>query len=262
MIDRKLDGIHVMLLRLDNDDQYKEALYKEYELYRTSLEALPRDVNIPQILDTSVFSFEQRLKNYIVLGKSNNPLIELAPTISKRITSREDIAEILQIANSNSSYIQNKKSQLEVLKSYLDQINFNGDIDDIFSTIKLVEERYLKLNIYSNEFEQEIAKAKYYYELKLLYDGEISRAKEYAEKFDSDLILFIHSHHKDTVHKLLNDGKSKLADELNSFLTEFPKDREKDIEFWKTLAQIENPEYNKKITPRQILKLIVIIQLL
>ena len=244
MTKKQLDAIEVMLLKIDENDSYKAPLEKEYELYRTSLESIPRDVNVPQTLSTSVFSMEQRLRNYVILGKSSNPLLELAPTISPKITSEEDKKELVNLANSNASYIANRKSSLAILKSYLDKIDFQGNLEDICSTIKLVQEKYEKTNIFSNEFEQEITRAKYFYELRLLYDGELSRASEYATHFDSGMILFLHKHHQDTVHRLLEEGRSRLAEELNTFLTEMPQDKEKDIAFWKVLAQIENPEYN------------------
>ena len=246
MIDKQLDKIEVLLLRISEDDQYKEDLYKEYNLYRSALETVPRDSDIPDILLSNVNSFEQRLKKYIVQGKSSNPLEELVPTLSSKINSEEEKAKIIKMVKTNISYLESRRSQLEVLKSYLDGINYNeNSAEDIEAMIKYAEEGYIKANIYSNSFEQEIAKAKYSFVIKLISESMEDNAKRLITEFGSDMVLYIHSRHKRTVKELLNNGKSKLAMELNVFLTEFPEGREKDIEFWKTLCEIENPDYLK-----------------
>ncbi len=246
VIDKQLDKIEVMILRLPSDDIYKKALESEYTLYRSVLEALPRNVNIPDKLYSSVLSLEQRLTYYVVLGKSANPLIDLAPTIGSKVADENDKKELLEFVKSNPSYVANRKSQLDILKGYLDKIDFNGSIEDIASMIKIVRQKYEESNVRSNMFEQEISKANYFYMIRLLLEGKDDEAYELAQSFDSDMVLFIHQRHKDNVHKLLEDGKPALADKLNDFLMTLPKDKEKELDFWKVLAQIENPEYEPK----------------
>ncbi len=243
MIDKMLDRIEVMLLKLREDDPYKDALESEYNLYRKVLEALPRDVTPPDKLFSSVFSLEQRLNHYVILGKSNNPMTELSPSIHSRITSEEEKAALLALVNSNASYITNKKSKLTVLKSFLSRINYDGTLSDIASTIELVEKEYLESGVYSNEFEKEIAKAKYLYMIKLIVANEIDRADELSQSFSYDMVWVIYDRHHDAINKLLEEGRQTLAKALNDFITEFPKDREKDLEFWKVLAQIEHPDF-------------------
>ena len=243
MIDKQLDKIEILLLKISDDDQYKEDLFREYNLYRSALETVPRDSEVPSVLRDSVESFEQRLKLYIIKGKSNNPLEELVPTLTSKINSEEEKAKILKMVKTNISYLNSRRSQLNVFKAYLDGIKFDDEsIEDIESTIKYVEQGYIKTNVYSNSFEQEIAKAKYFFTLKLICNGNDEKAKEIINTFDTDMILFIHSRHKETVKELLDKGKSKLAMELNIFLTEFPEGKERDIAFWKVLCEIEKPD--------------------
>ncbi len=243
MIDKMLDKIEVMLLKLAQDDVYREALQNEYALYRSILEALPRSANVPDKLYSSVFSMEQRLTNYVILGKSANPMVDLSPMLSHRIVGEEEKQELLTIVNSNASYIAGRKSQIDVLKSYLEHIDFNGSIKDISSTIELVEREYLETNVYSNQFEKDLSRAKYHYMIKLIFLGENALAEELVQSFSYDMVWVIYDIHHDSVHRLLNEGRPSLAKPLNDFLTELPKDKEKDISFWKLLAQIENPDY-------------------
>lgn len=246
MIDKQLDKIEVLLLKISDDDQYKEELYKEYNLYRSALETIPRDSEVPDILLTNVNSFMQRLNKYIIHGKSNNPLEDIVPMLSSKINSEDEKAKILKMVKTNVSYLTSRRSQLQVLKAYLDGIKFDeNSIEDIEAMIKYVEDGYTKTNVYSNSFEQDIAKAKYLFAIKLIYDNEEDKAKKIISTFDTDMVLFLHNRHKDTVKHLLEKGKSKLAMELNIFLTEFPEGKEKDYEFWKVLCEIEMPDYSK-----------------
>ena len=241
MIDKQLDKIEVLLLKISDDDQYKKDLYNEYYLYRSALETVPRDCDVPDVLLTSVESFEQRLKKYIIQGKSNNPLEELIPTLSSKIKSEEEKSKIIKLVQTNVSYLSNRRSQLDVLKSYLDGIDFDeASLEDIEAMIKYVEQGYIKTNVYSNSFEQEIAKAKYRYIIRLIYDNKVDKAEAIIKNTDTDMVLYLHSRHKETVKSLLDKGKSKLAMVINQFLTEFPDGKEKEVDFWKALCEIEH----------------------
>lgn len=247
MIDKMLDRIEVMLLKLSKDDKYRETLENEYALYRRILEALPRSDNLPDKLFSSVYSLEQRLNNYIILGKSSNPLVDISPTLSPKIVSDDEKTAFLALVKSNSSYIEGRKAKLDVLNSFLMKIDFDGSLDEVGATIRLVEREYIDLSIYSNEFEKELAKAKYHYIIRLIISNKIDEAENLAKDFSYNMVWVIYCRHKNSVHKLLDDGKATLAKALSDFITELPQDREKDIEFWKVLAQIENPEYKPNV---------------
>ncbi len=247
MMDRQLDMLEVLLMRVSEEDKYKQQLIDEYNLYRSAFESVPRDRDIPDILQNAVNSFDQRLRKYIIQGTSNNPIEELVPTLTKRISKEEEKEEILKIVNSNISYLENRKSQHAVLKSYLENIDYKDiSIEDFEATIFLAEEGYNKTNVRSNEMEQEIVKAKYYLCIRFIYEFQEEKASNLMQSFGTDMVLFIHKKHKSTVEELLKNKKSKLAMEISVFLTDFPKAKEKDIEFWKVLTAIEYPDYPKK----------------
>ena len=218
MIDRMLDRIAVLLLKVDDNDQYKESLEREYKLYREILESIPRSAQEPSKLMASVFSMEQRLNNYVLIGTKKNPLVQLAPMIVSTIHDEEEKSQIIDGVDTNPTYIANRKKRLAILTKYLDGINFDGDLKDIGATIKTVWDEYLLCNIYSNEFEQVVARAKYFYMVRLIYDGSYDEATKLLEEFDSDVILFMHGHLKDSIDILLDMGRATLADELYHFL--------------------------------------------
>lgn len=244
-LDNDLDRIAIYISKLDPHDSFKEALENEYRLYRDILESVPVDVNPPDRLPNSIYSLLLRLKNYVVFGISNNPLVPVAHSIVKPITLEEK-DELLREVKTNSSFVSTRKQKNEILKGYLNNINYDGSIDEIRSTIFLVVSEYRKCNIYCNDLEQEIAKAKYFYIIRLISDGLYDEAESAIQDYDSDMLLFVHIHHKDTVNSLLRKGKANLASELYLFLNEYEENKINDIEFWKVLAQIEKPDLELK----------------
>ncbi len=241
---RLLDKIEVLILRIPDGDIYKNALQTEYLKYRTILEALPKDVTVPQKLYSSIFSLSQRLEYYVIRGKSTNPFLELSPTLSEKITDESEKEEFLDLVKSNSSYIETQKTKLEVLKSYLDNLSTDNTLDAIISTIQIVEREYRELNVYSNMLEKEIAKAKFIYMLKLLYENMLTDAQNLADTFDYDMVLVVYNRYKDSVKGLIADGKVTLAHKISDFLIKLSLDMITNLDFWKVLAQIENPSYD------------------
>ena len=244
-LDNDLDRIAIYISKLNPHDSFKEALENEYRLYRDILESVPVDANPPDRLPSSIYSLTLRLKNYVVFGTSNNPLVPVAHSIVKDITLDEK-EELLKEVNTNPTFLATKKQKVDILKGYLNNIDFRGKIDDIRSTIYLVIVEYQKCNIHSNELEQEIAKAKYYYIIRLMTEGLIEEATRAIQDYDTDMILFIHLHHKETVDTLLKQNKATLANEIYHFLNEYQDDQIYNIDFWKVLTQIENPGFEFK----------------
>ena len=241
-IDNDLDRIAIYISKLDPHDIYKEALEKEYELYRDIIESIPVDESPPDRLVSSIFSLLQRLKNYVVFGNTNNPLVQISPTINKAIESIEEKSELLKEVKTNPTFIASRKQKIDILLGYLANIDIKGKIDDIRNLISLVCTEYQKCNVYSNKLEQELAKAKYYYVIRLIEDGSIEEATTTIQDYDSDMLLFIHTHHKESINTLLKNNKAFLANEMYHFLNEYQDEKINDIEFWKILAQIEKPE--------------------
>ena len=241
-IDNDLDRIAIYLSKLDPHDSFKEALENEYQLYRDIMESIPVDVSPPDRLIASVYSLFQRLKNYVVFGTSNNPLTPIAPSMSELIKSEEK-EDLLKEIKTNPTFISNHKQKINILVGYLTNINFDGNIDDIRSTIYLVKSEYSKCKVYSNMLEQEIAKAKYFFIIRLVRDGLLNEADKIAQDFDSDMLLFVHLRHKESVNTLLKENKAFIANEMYHFLNEYQDSRINDIEFWKILTLIEYPDY-------------------
>jgi hypothetical protein len=170
--------------------------------------------------------------------------LELSPTLSEKVSGEDETEELLELVNSNASYVETQKTKLEVLKSYLDRITTDDSVDTILSTIQIVERDYRELNVYSNMLEKEIAKAKAIYLLKLLYENRISDAQALVDTFDYDMVLVVYNRYKDSVKGLIADDKITFAHKISDFLIKLSLNIIKDLDFWKVLAQIENPSYN------------------
>ncbi|MBQ9279496.1 MAG: leucine-rich repeat domain-containing protein [Clostridia bacterium] len=241
-----LNRIGIYISKLAPNDTYKAALEKEYHFYREVLEAFPADSALPEELISSIYSLLQRIKNYVVFGNTSNPLVPIVPYMTELIDCENDKEKIIAKAKTNPSFIANRRQKLAIFKQLLDAIDYGGERKDIRGTIDLATTEYEKSNIYASDFEQEIAKAKYFYMIRLIMDDAIDDANILAQDFETDMLLFMHLRHKDSVSHLLKESKAMLANEMYHFLNEFQDGKIHDIEFWKILAQIENPEWMLK----------------
>ncbi len=228
ILDGLLDGIEQLLQKLPNNNEFRDQLYEKYFKYRAMFETNPNDINLPYFLNKYLSELEIYLNNL-----SNKPPIEYY--------------EPLPVIYNHNEYmdgIYNLQEYVDILSYNLEQVSKLGNIDEIKSMVDHIQEEYENINYRKQSLDQKICETLFKVMLKYIKDGRIEDAIATSEDFTLDMRIYLVYYFKQKILDLNNENKSADAEYAWKFIYSNDPVSFKDIELWKFIYHLENPNDN------------------
>ena len=235
LIEEELDKILVMINRLPDSDK-KSKLDEIYKHYRNEFENDPQNTTVNSPLGSEIISFAARLELlYNVNGNVDDLKLKETNSVS------------LALAEKNKKVKPQNVRQLEgIFIEVLNESILSESIDSLQSKIKEIKEEYKELGSKNQELDEKIAQAEYTLMKCLLKEGRLDEAKELLSNFDTDMTIFLRKKLSPLIETLRKSERPQDALYVAKYCMGGEL-KEKSLEFWEKLINIEEPEINYKL---------------
>ena len=239
-VDRALDKIYSMILRMNNNDPQKNKVLTEYLKYRQEFEESIESESFSTVLGYNIMQFEINLGLY------------MSGQVSKATTERKTIP-ILHTEKDDTELQEKIKRYGELLKQLLDSDDIRKHPKLRAKILRFANTKYNEIpRLKSQEFERKLAEAKFVLMIDYLKSERYKEAQKLSETFDIDMQNFLKEHLLGKVETLRNKGHLQEVLYILKYVVdeapiEKPNAREKKLSFWEKIINIEDPEHHFSI---------------